>query len=185
MCACVCVCVCVCVASFVTTDGACQTDLGCERQKVGFLQKVSNNPRMRDARRREKEKARERKRRAGRYYFKGEHSMRLISPSRRMDNNDNVSTAAKKWVVFAKGKKYDAKVSANTTLPRRYNKNVFFSFLFLPSSAKSGSRGFGFSAEAMARRADARVGLADADGGGAALLFAGTPPLVVVAIEVW
>jgi len=42
-----------------------------------------------------------------------------------------------------------------------------------------------FSAEAMARRADARVGLADADGGGAALLFAGTPPLVVVAIEVW
>ena len=71
--------------------------------------------------------------------------MRLISPSRRMDN-DNVSTARgeKMGRIFERGEKYDAKVSANTTLPRRYNKNVFFSFLFLPSSAKSGSRGFGF-----------------------------------------
>ena len=100
-------------------------------------------------------------------------------------DNDNVSTARgeKMGRIFERGKNTTRKCLTNTTLPRRYNKNVFFSFLFLRRRRRVVA--CGLAAEAMARRADARVGLADADGGGAALLFAGTPPLVGVAIEVW
>ena len=103
--------------------------------------------------------------------------MRLISPSRRMDNNDNVSTARgeKMGRIFERGEKYDAKVSANTTLPRVITRTSFFSLFFFYRRRRRVVRAdLDFSAEAMARRADARVGLADADGGGAALLFAGT-----------
>ena len=120
------------------------SDVTTKRSRVFFKSlKQSAYPRREETREREGPGKRKETRRE--YYFKGEHSMRLISPSRRMDN-DNVSTARgeKMGRIFERGKKYDAKVSANTTLPRRYNKNVFFSFLCLPSSAKSGSRGFGF-----------------------------------------
>ena len=161
------------------------SDVTTKRSRV-FFKSLKQSAYARREETREREGPGKRKETRREYYFKGEHSMRLISPSRRVDN-DNVSTARgeKMGRIFERGKKYDAKVSANTTLPRRYNKNVFFSFLFYRRRRRVVRADLDFSAEAMARRADARVGLADADGGGAALLFAGTPPLVVVAIEVW
>ena len=120
------------------------SDVTTKRSRV-FFKSLKHSAYARREETREREGPRKRKETRREYYFKGEHSMRLISPSRRMDN-DNVSTARgeKMGRIFERGEKYDAKVSANTTLPRRYNKNVFFSFLCLPSSAKSGSRGFGF-----------------------------------------
>lgn len=161
------------------------SDVTTKRSRV-FFKSLKQSAYARREETREREGPGKRKETRREYYFKGEHSMRLISPSRRMDN-DNVSTARgeKMGRIFERGKKYDAKVSANTTLPRRYNKNVFSLFFFYRRRRRVVRADLDFSAEAMARRADARVGLADADGGGAALLFAGTPPLVGVAIEVW
>ena len=161
------------------------SDVTTKRSRV-FFKSLKQSAYARREETREREGPGKRKETRREYYFKGEHSMRLISPSRRMDN-DNVSTARgeKMGRIFERGKNTTRKCRRILHYRVVITRTSFSLFFVYRRRRRVLRADLDFSAEAMARRADARVGLADADGGGAALLFAGTPPLVVVAIEVW